>query len=583
MSTIHDLPEGTVLIAGGGPVGLILARVLSFYGVKSKLFERNETTTSWPKMDLTNPRSMELFRKIGLADELRKHGVPSHFDYNVLISTGLSRERPLTQWHLPSVDKFRKRIRETNDGTQPLEPWQRISQVIFERWLKGVCEDDPLIDLNYGFRVDAVEEDRTCVRTTVTNVKTGVSTTWRSAHVAGCDGASSQVRRSLNIPLEGGPIPARALLVHFKSSDLTRLHKQGRFWHIFFVGESGGFEGVIIAQDEKDTWTVHLFAPIDTKVEEFDPLETISRVLGGLYGKYEVNVDKILVSSIWTPHVAVARSWASQNQRVHLAGDAAHQNIPTGGYGMNMGIGDAFDLGWKLASVIEGEAGPGLLASYESERKPVAVRNVQRSREHFEVHGQLQRILAGGAPLCVDEDTEDGKDLRRQIHEYYQRHDGENRDLGIEMGYRYTSAVILRDGLLDRVEPPWSPRQYTPTTWPGSRIPHVFLSDGTPIFDRLGKNWTLLIFCDEDVGHQYLLCTARRLSLPLDQLSLSHETHAAGLFERKLVLVRPDHHAAWRGNVVGSLEAAETILRTVTGRLLPTGLNHDGIIRPQLA
>jgi FAD-dependent monooxygenase len=377
--------------------------------------------------------------------------------------------------------------------------------------------------------------------------------------------------------------PARALLVHFKSSDLTRLHRQGRFWHIFFVGESGGFEGVIIAQDEKDTWTVHLFAPPATKLELFDPLETVYRVLGGLYGNYEVKVDKLLVSSIWTPHVAVAKSWASENQRIHLAGDAAHQNIPTGGYGMNMGIGDAFDLGWKLASVIKGEAGPGLLVSYELERKPVAVRNVQRSREHFEVHGQLQSILAGGAPHLVDEDSKEGQDLRHRIHEYYQRHDGENRDLGIEMGYRYTSPVIFRDEESDCVEPPWSPRQYTPTTWPGSRVPHVFLTDGTPIFDRFGKNWTLLIFSNDETGHQYLLFTARKLSLPLDLVNLSHEIHAAGLFERNLVLVRPDHHAAWRGDRVGSLEAAETILRTVTSRLLPAGLNWEETIRPHLA
>lgn len=206
MTTIQDVPEGTVVIAGGGPVGLILARVLSFYGVKSKLFERNETTTSWPKMDLTNARSMELFRKLGLADDLRKHGAPSHFDQHVLISTGLSSGAPITRWDLPGVDKFRKQILKTNDGTQPLEPWQRLSQAIFEKWLKGVCDKDPLIDLNYGFRVDGVEEDGKRVKIIVSNSQSGASTTWRCGYVAGCDGASSQVRRSLNLPLEGGPM-----------------------------------------------------------------------------------------------------------------------------------------------------------------------------------------------------------------------------------------------------------------------------------------------------------------------------------------------------------------------------------------
>jgi FAD-dependent monooxygenase len=359
--------------------------------------------------------------------------------------------------------------------------------------------------------------------------------------------------------------------VHFKSSDLTRLHKQGRFWHIFFIGPSGGIEGVIISQNERDIFTVHLFVPDSAEAGDFDPLETVYRVLGGLHGNYEVKVDEILVSSIWRPHVAVARTWASASERVFLVGDAAHQTIPTGGYGLNMGVGDAFDLGWKLASVIKGQAGCSLLSSYEVERKAVAIQNVQHARLHSEVHGRLRDILAaaGGddAPRRLVDDTIEAEKLRRQIRNHYQTHDGENKDLGIEMGYRYTSQVIHRDES-DRAEPPsWNPRQYTPTTWPGSRAPHVFLSDGTPIFDTFGKHWTLLVFSGERIGQHELLSAARRLSLPLEQVNLLDERHAAELYELPLVLVRPDHHVAWRGDEVKSSSVAETILRTVSGRL----------------
>ena len=200
------LPNGTVVIAGGGPVGLILASVLSHYGVKSVLFERNKTTTHWPKMDLTNARSMEIFRKLGLAEDLRRQAVPPHFDSNVLISNGLSREAALTKWDLPSVDEFRKRIRENNDGTQPAEPWQRLSQAVFEKWLKGICDEDPLIDVRFGNKIEHVSEDTDKVRTTVTNVDTGISTTFVSDYIAGCDGGSSKVRRSLGIGIDGGPM-----------------------------------------------------------------------------------------------------------------------------------------------------------------------------------------------------------------------------------------------------------------------------------------------------------------------------------------------------------------------------------------
>jgi FAD-dependent monooxygenase len=200
------LPKGTILIAGGGPVGLILARVLSYYGVKSVLFERNKTTTSWPKMDLTNGRSMELFRKLGLADDLRRQGVLPHIDQPVLVSSGLSSKEAITRWDLPGVDKFRRRIRENNNGTLPLEPYQRLSQAVFEKWLKAICDQDPLVDLHYGWRVDSVHEEEDHVETTVTNADTGKTLVYISDYVAGCDGASSRVRKSLGHPLDGGPV-----------------------------------------------------------------------------------------------------------------------------------------------------------------------------------------------------------------------------------------------------------------------------------------------------------------------------------------------------------------------------------------
>lgn len=176
------------------------------------------------------------------------------------------------------------------------------------------------------------------------------------------------------------------LLVHFKSRDLTRLQKQGQFWHIFFLGPPGELGGAIIAQDEVDTWTTHRFLPLDADVDTISSEDAVYEVLGGLYEKYPIKIDEILVRSVWRPNIAVARNYAGPHTRVFLAGDSAHQNIPTGGYGMNLGIGDAYDLGWKLAAVINGSAGKALLQSYEEERRPVALRNVERSGVHFDVH-----------------------------------------------------------------------------------------------------------------------------------------------------------------------------------------------------
>ncbi|CAG9953730.1 unnamed protein product [Clonostachys rosea f. rosea IK726] len=561
----HHLPSGYVVIAGGGPIGLLLARVLSFYDVNSVLFERNESTTKWPKMDLTNGRSMEIFRKLGLEEDLRRQGVAADIDQNVLISSGLSADTPITSWALPGVAKFREQIRQTNDGTQPQEPWQRVSQAIFEKWLKAICDKDPLIDLNYGYKVESVEEKNNLVETVVTNMKTGEESCWRSEYVVGCDGGSSRVRSCLSTPVDGGPIPSCALLVHFKSRDLVHLHKQGQFWHMFFLGESGGFEAAIISQDEKDTWTIHLFLPLDAEPEKIDSHDAIYRALGGVYGPYKITVDEILVRSIWRPTIAVTHHWSSPSLRIFLAGDSAHQNVPTGGYGMNMGIGDAFDLGWKLASVIKGHGGDGLLRSYDLERKPVALRNVERSGIHFQVHSQLQEMIGGVDPRRLDSETDEGRTLRQKLHEYYQMNDGENKDLGIEMGYRYSSPLIMVSES-DDDEPPFIPRRYTPTTWPGGRPPHLFLSDGTAIFDKFGKNWTLLVFIVGDVGQHHLVNAATDSSLPLVLVELSNEEYARKLYERDLVLIRPDQHVAWRSNKIDSIEGAHELLRIVTGR-----------------
>jgi FAD binding domain len=359
--------------------------------------------------------------------------------------------------------------------------------------------------------------------------------------------------------------PTCAVLVHFKSRDLTRLYKQGRFWHIFFLAEHGGLRGAIIAQDEVDTWTTHLFLPLDAEPEKIEAHDAVYRVLGGLYGRFEIAIDEILVRSIWRPNIAVTRAWSSPNLRVFVAGDAAHQNIPTGGYGMNTGIADAFDLGWKLSSVINGHGGRNLLRSYEIERKPVALRNVERSGVHFQVHIQLSEILAGGDPRRVDGDTEEARALRARIRDHYQEHDGENKDFGIEMGYRYQSPIIIPD--LEGLEPPWTPSRYTPTTWPGGRAPHIFLSDGTAIFDLFGKDWTLLSFTEEECGQLFLINAAQSLSIPFRHVDLSKENVAKHLYEKDLVLIRPDQHVAWRAEKVSSAKEADLVLYTVTGRL----------------
>lgn len=266
--------------------------------------------------------------------------------------------------------------------------------------------------------------------------------------------------------------------------------------------------------------------------------------------------------------------------RVFLAGDAAHQNVPTGGYGMNTGLGDAYGIGWKLAAVVRGWGhARGLLASYEAERRPVAITNVERSGVHMAAHMQAVAPLAGGGAHELEkEDSEEGRRLRDWVHRHYQENDGENTDLGVEMGYRYKSDIVISTlGTEEEEQPTWDPHVYHPTTWPGGRPPHVFLSDGSAIFDHFGPCFTLVEFhnqpVNQDRGSQQLVEAATDLGVPLSHVQFFNEDHAARLWEKPLVLVRPDGHVAWRGDSVRD--------RSVARKIVETAVGYHGTVRNQ--
>ncbi|KAL6241579.1 hypothetical protein RBB50_011602 [Rhinocladiella similis] len=293
--------------------------------------------------------------------------------------------------------------------------------------------------------------------------------------------------------------------------------------------------------------------------------EAVYRVFGGQYEPYEVKIDRVLVRSTYRPSIAVARVYSSSNGRIYLAGDSAHQNIPTGGYGMNMGLGDAYDIGWKLAGFIQGWARKGLLQSYTAERRPVALTNVERSGVHMAVHSAVPQIL-GDYASELDRDSDKGRELREAIHQHYQANDGENTDMGIEMGYRYRSNIIVPDKT--EVEPEWNAHTYHPTTWPGSRPPHVFLKDGSAMFDHFGKYYTLVHFVNqrhEDGHSKYFVEAAATMGIPLKVLSLLDEGHARSLWERDMVLIRPDGHVSWRANGIDYRSTAYFALEVATG------------------
>jgi hypothetical protein len=377
----------------------------------------------------------------------------------------------------------------------------------------------------------------------------GPDETIRTAYLVGCDGGSSTVRKQLGIQLQGeGNIrKLRQALFHCPELYERIPMGKGRHYHI----ADGPIFPFIILQDSTRHWTLHAAASSDGEMAEI-----FKKSLG-----MPVEFEMLSVNE-WTQHLLCAERYAEG--RVFIAGDAAHLVIPTGGLGMNTGVGDAIDLSWKLAATLAGWGGPQLLASYEKERRPIGLRNVKASRAAMS--GRLSWRAAYHPD--IRKNTLEGAAIRAEMAS---RFDVEQRKvteiLGIEAGYRYSGSPIIWPEPGDCPDP--DNPQYVPTTWPGARLPHVWLDDPAAphnriaLHDPLGMGYTLLRLGGTRVDTTNLERALRATGAPLDALDIEGEA-AREIYGYDLLLVRPDLHVVWRGNQVP--EDTEIIATVATGR-----------------
>jgi 2-polyprenyl-6-methoxyphenol hydroxylase-like FAD-dependent oxidoreductase len=530
-----------VLIAGGGPVGMTLACELSRRGIECMLVERNATTTRYPKMDVTNARSMELFRRLALVNALRSVAVPEDNNFDVSWVTSLTGHE-LHRFRYPSVNEWRRLIRKNNDGSMPGEAPMRVSQVEIEPVLQGAVKALPGVEARWDVAFEELTQDAEGVTATLCAAD-GAAEQMRCHYLVGCDGGSSRVRHCLGIRLHGQARVMDRFLVHFRSTSHDVLQHFGVAWHY------QSHKGTLIAQNDRDIWTFQARFPQDIAPKAIDA-GAMLRDFAGRDFDY-----KILLTSAWTPHLLVAERY--DLGRVFLAGDAAHQYIPTGGYGMNTGIADACDLGWKLAAVLHGFAGPRLLSSYDAERRPVGLRNREASKRHSETRSEIASVYHDGL-TALGPDGEMARAVAgRRIASFG---NAENESYGIEYGYAYEeSPVICAERGADI---PSDPLRYIPTTFPGVRMPSVVLKDHTPIYDRLGLWFTLV--CVGTPPSAALVEAAARRSVPLEVLRLD-EPDLIAVYGRRLILVRPDQYIAWRGAACDDRLEAEAIIARALG------------------
>ena len=538
MTPILDTP---VLIAGGGPTGLVLAALLSQYGVSCVLAERNTHTTKFPKMDITNGASMEILRRLGADDELRRVAVAPQHSFDVIFAPGLDGPE-ITRWPLPSVDEQRATLRVSTDGARPGEPWQRCSQALFEAVMMDRCKRDPLIDVRQGWCLQTCAEVGDAVEAIIVD-DNDESVTIRASYLVGCDGASSRVRNELGIAMQGAKDITTFALVHFRSADLANLHALGQFWHLYTTGGA-----ILIAQDEVDTWTLHhdLGPDVDDPDPIGDPAEFVARALG-----QRIEIEEVVASSVWRPNALLADRYG--RNRILLAGDSAHTMVPTGGYGMNTGLGDAFNLAWKLVGTLHGWGGPSLLASYAAERRPVGERNRNASVENALVLFQYRDMVD---PNLIGHESAEGRAHRTAVAEFLTTNNAENLSLGIELDIRYDDSPIVCAA--DDDAPPWDRRSFVPTVRAGHRAPNVVMAEGETLFDRFGPGYTLVDAVGASSDAKLLLDEAELVGVPVRHLVLD-DPRLRQLYRHHLVLVRPDLHIAWSGTTVA--DAADVIAR----------------------
>jgi 2-polyprenyl-6-methoxyphenol hydroxylase-like FAD-dependent oxidoreductase len=516
-----------VLIVGGGPVGLALAVELGWRGVACILIEQGDGVIKTPKMNEVSIRTMEICRRWGMAEQVLDCPFPADYPLDVAFVTSLF---GYEMGRLPRPPR-------AGQQPEPHSPYrlQACSQIWFDPMLRARAQSFPHVALRYRHRLERFAQVRDGVVAVIENRDSGERLEVSASYLVGCDGATSRVREALGIALEGQDVISNPVHMYFRAPDL--LERAGKRPATFFlpVDRDGLWGNIRVIDPANAMWRLMVDATDGGLTpESVDREHYLRRAMGR-----ETEVEWLGVS-IWKRRSVVAESYGKG--RVFLAGDAVHQLSPTGALGMNSGVADAVDIGWKLAAVLQGWGGECLLDSYDAERRPIGIRNVTAATRFYATNEAF-----GRGNTLLEDDSAAGAAARCEMGERLVQHVGsEFRTLGLQLGYRYEdSPICIADGT---APPPDEPATYVPSARPGARAPHVWLDDGRSTLDLFGRGFALLRFAG--APHISPIETAaRHRGVPLRVEDVASE-EAAALYERRLVLVRPDGHVAWRADAL---------------------------------
>ncbi len=516
--------EVPVLIVGGGPVGLAAAIELGYQGVECILVERRDGSIGHPKMNQVGVRTSEMCRRWGVIDQVRAQSIPDDFPRNIHFVTQAYGGHELARYEFPA----RKDEKHINSP----EALQRCSQIWFDPILRDHARAMTFVDFLYETEFVSFEQDADGVTAQIRHLRTDEPRTVRAQYLIACDGAMSDIREQLGVELQGDFGLNYNQTVFFRSERADLLLEKGRTIMQWVFGENGMWAD-IVAINGKDLWRLSIMhLPHGTELTHEEAGEHLRRAIGT---DFEFEVISILP---WERKRVTAEQFSKG--RVFLAGDAAKQMSPTGGFGMNTGIQEAVDVGWKLAAVTQGWGGDKLLASFDAERRPTAQIITDEAALNFTQFAKLPK-----GPLLVADSPEGEafrEEFRKVLHDIDM--DREYDTDGLVLGYRYeNSPIIVYNG--DK-GPPLETMNYVHSAAPGHRAPHAWLEDGASTLDWYGHGF-VLVRTDPSVGTGALEAAAEAVGMPFKTVDCQ-EDDVVRYYEKKLILVRPDGHVAWRGD-----------------------------------
>lgn len=544
-----------VLIVGAGPVGMTMALCLAQRGIASVLVElRAAEVLPDVKCNHISARSMELFRALGVSQDLRAAGLPDDYPHSVSYRTSTLGEE-IARIHIPGRNT-RLTDHSGPDGHWPTpEPPHRINQRYIEPILRQHVQKQALITCLYKHQVIAFEQDEHQVTAQVQNLEQpdAPAFTMQASYLVGCDGGRSMVRKGIGAKLVGDEVVQRVQSTCIRAPGLIAKMKAAPAWAMFTVNPRRS--GNIYAIDGKEVWLIHNYLrDHEVDFEAVDRDWAIRTILGvGDDFEYEV-----MSKEDWIGRRLVSDQL--QSGKVFVAGDAAHLWVPYAGYGMNAGLADAANLAWHLAAQLEGWAAPQALSAYEKERLPITEQVSRFAMNHAHAMSQRRRQI----PENLEEDSPAGQAARTEFgQDLYDLNVQQYCCAGLNFGYYYDqSPVMVYD---EERAPDYSMGSFQSSSVPGCRAPHFWLAEGRSVYDALGPAYTLLCFvnpiCETVEALKGQAAVAR---MPLAVIDVSSQANVPREYRHAFVLVRSDAHTVWRGDAL-NLETAQGVIAKLCG------------------